>query len=55
MSAKRRIKSLEKRVRILKGRECTHAFTLVVDGEIVKNDPPCSCGGERVKIVVEYV
>jgi hypothetical protein len=30
---------------------CAHAFTLIVDGEMVQDDAPCACGGERVTLV----
>ena len=30
---------------------CAHAFTLIVDGRMVQDDAPCSCGGERITLV----
>lgn len=34
---------------------CSHAFSLIVDGRMVQDDPPCSCGGERVTLIAAYV
>ena len=33
---------------------CSHAFSLIVDGRMVQDDPPCSCGGERVTLIAAY-
>ncbi len=30
---------------------CAHAFTLILDGEMVQDDAPCSCGGERITLI----
>ena len=30
---------------------CPHAFTLILDGRMVQDDPPCSCGGERITLI----
>ena len=33
---------------------CAHAFTLIVDGRMVQDDAPCSCGGERITLIAAY-
>ena len=33
---------------------CEHAFTLIVDGRMVQDDAPCSCGGERITLIAAY-
>lgn len=33
---------------------CTHAFTLIVDGEMVQDDAPCACGGERITLIAAH-
>ena len=33
---------------------CEHAFTLIVDGQMVQDDEPCPCGGERITLVAAY-
>lgn len=30
---------------------CDHAFSLIIDGQMVQDDPACSCGGERVTLI----
>ena len=30
---------------------CSHAFSLILDGRMVQDDPPCACGGERVTLI----
>lgn len=34
---------------------CSHAFSLIVDGRMVQDDPSCSCGGERITLIAAYV
>lgn len=34
---------------------CAHAFTLILDGEMVQDDAPCACGGERITLVAARV
>ena len=29
---------------------CPHAFTVVFDGQVRRDDPPCDCGKERVML-----
>lgn len=33
---------------------CEHAFTLIIDGRMVQDDAPCTCGGERITLVAAY-
>jgi hypothetical protein len=33
---------------------CAHAFTLIVDGEMVQDDAPCACGGERITVIAAH-
>jgi hypothetical protein len=30
---------------------CVHAFTLILDGQMVQDDAPCPCGGERITLI----
>ncbi len=30
---------------------CDHAFSLIIDGQMVQDDPACLCGGERVTLI----
>lgn len=30
---------------------CVHAFTLILDGRMVQDDAPCTCGGERITLI----
>ena len=30
---------------------CQHAFTLILDGQMVQDDAPCACGGERITLI----
>ncbi len=30
---------------------CDHAFSLIMDGQMVQDDPSCSCGGQRLTMI----
>lgn len=30
---------------------CDHNFSLIVDGLMIQDDPPCHCGGERITLI----
>jgi hypothetical protein len=53
MNQRLRIKRLE-RLSTDQRPVCAHAFTLFVDGVLVQDDPPCSCGGERITLVAAF-
>jgi len=33
---------------------CPHAFSLIIDGVMVQDDEPCSCGGERITLIAAF-
>lgn len=30
---------------------CDHGFSLIIDGLMIQDDPPCQCGGERITLI----
>lgn len=30
---------------------CDHAFSLIMDGRMVQDDPSCPCGGQRLTLI----